>query len=127
MGLMEERTAKNDMLTVQVALNYGSRREIVRAAQRLASEVAAGRLDPDVIDEALLSGALDTAGIVDPDLVIRTSGEQRVSNFLLWQAAYAEFAFVEECWPDFTAERFAEVLKSYGRRERRFGAVASGG
>jgi undecaprenyl diphosphate synthase len=127
MGLMEERTANNDMLTVQVALNYGSRREIVRAAQRLASEVAAGRLDPDAIDEALLSGALDTAGIVDPDLVIRTSGEQRVSNFLLWQAAYAEFAFVEECWPDFTAERFAEVLKSYGRRERRFGAVASGG
>jgi len=127
MGQMEQRTRANDKLTVQVALNYGARKEIVAAARRLAAEVAAGRLDPEAIDEARISGALDTSGVPDPDLVIRTSGEQRVSNFLLWQAAYAEFAFVEECWPDFSAQRFAEVLLSYGRRERRFGAVASGG
>jgi len=126
MGLMEERTAGHDRLVVQVALNYGARREIMRAAQRLAAEAAEGRLDPQAIDEARLSGALDTAGVADPDLVIRTSGEVRVSNFLLWQAAYAEFAFVDECWPDFTAERLAEVVASFARRERRFGAVASG-
>jgi undecaprenyl diphosphate synthase len=127
MGQMEQRTRANDKLTVQVALNYGARKEIVMAARRLAAEVAGGRLDPEAIDEARISGALDTGGVPDPDLVIRTSGEQRVSNFLLWQAAYAEFAFVEECWPDFTAECFAGVLDSFGRRERRFGAVASGG
>ncbi len=127
MNQMEERTAGNRRLTVQVALNYGARREITRATQHLAAEAAAGRLDPDAIDEAAISGALDTGGIADPDLVIRTSGEQRVSNFLLWQAAYAEFAFVEECWPDFTAERFAETIASYGTRERRFGAIASQG
>jgi undecaprenyl diphosphate synthase len=127
MGLMEERTCANTKLTVQVALNYGARKEIVMAARRLAVEVAEGRLDPAEIDEARLGGALDTAGVPDPDLVIRTSGEQRVSNFLLWQAAYAEFAFVEECWPDFTAELFAGVLENYGSRERRFGAVASSG
>jgi undecaprenyl diphosphate synthase len=126
MGLMEQRTASHNRLVVQVALNYGARREIMRAARKLAAEAAEGRLDPEEIDEARLSGALDTAGVPDPDLVIRTSGEVRVSNFLLWQAAYAEFAFVEECWPDFTAERLAEVVAGFGRRERRFGAVASG-
>ena len=127
MGLMEARTAHNTRLTVQVALNYGSRKEIAMAARRMAAEVAEGRLQPDQIDEACLSGFLDTAGVPDPDLVIRTSGEQRVSNFLLWQAAYAEFVFVEECWPDFTAELFGQVLASFGKRERRFGAVAESG
>ena len=103
MAQMEARTADNTALTIQVALSYGSRTELVMAARRLAAEVAAGRLLPDDIDEAALSGALDTAGIPDPDLVIRTSGECRVSNFLLWQSAYAEYAFVDECLTDFTA------------------------
>jgi undecaprenyl diphosphate synthase len=125
MKQLEARTAGNTALTIQVALSYGSRTELVMAAQRLAAEVAAGRLAPDEIDEAALSGALDTAGIPDPDLVIRTSGEYRVSNFLLWQSAYAEYAFVDECWPDFTAERLTELVAAYGRRERRFGAVSA--
>jgi undecaprenyl diphosphate synthase len=125
MAQMEARTAGNTALTIQVALSYGSRTELVMAVQRLAGEVAAGRLAPGEIDEAALSGALDTAGLPDPDLVIRTSGEYRISNFLLWQSAYSEYAFVEECWPDFTAERLAELVAAYGRRERRFGAVST--
>jgi undecaprenyl diphosphate synthase len=127
MRQMEERTAANRRLLVQVALNYGARGELVRAARRLAAEAAAGRLDPAAIGEETVASALDTAGVPDPDLVIRTSGEMRISNFLLWQAAYAEFAFVEECWPDFTAERFAEVLAAFGRRKRRFGALSASG
>jgi len=127
MRQMEERTAGNDGLLLQVALNYGARREIVRALRQLASDAAAGRRAPDEIDEAAIGDALDTRGALDPDLVIRTSGEMRISNFLLWQAAYAEFAFVEECWPDFGAERFAEVLAEFGRRKRRFGAVSASG
>jgi len=127
MAQMEERTAANERLLVQVALNYGARGELVRAARRLAQEVEAGRMTADQIDADRLGAALDTGGVPDPDLVIRTSGEHRVSNFLLWQAAYAELAFVEECWPDFTAELFAKVLEGFGRRERRFGALASGG
>jgi undecaprenyl diphosphate synthase len=124
MAQMEKRTRMNDRLVLQIALNYGSRREIVRAAQRLAAEAVAGRLAADEIGEDDFSAALYTAGVADPDLVIRTSGEQRVSNFLLWQVAYAEFAFVEECWPDFTPELFAKVLDGYADRERRFGAIA---
>ena len=127
MGQMEARTAHNSRLLLQIALNYGARREIMRATRKLAADVAAGRLDPEAIDVEDISDALDTGGVPDPDLVIRTSGEQRVSNFLLWQAAYAEFAFVEECWPDFTPELFAQVVAGYGKRERRFGAVAAGG
>ena len=119
----EKRTAANDGLTLQVCVSYGSRAEITEATRRIAREVTAGRLDPEAIDETTISNSLMTAGIPDPDLVIRTSGELRVSNFLLWQAAYAEYAFIDECWPDFTAERFAEVLEAYGRRDRRFGAV----
>ena len=125
MAQTEERTAGNTKLTVQVALSYGGRNEIARAVQSLTVEVAAGRLDPGAIDEAAIGGALDTGGQIDPDLVIRTSGEMRVSNFLLWQAAYAEFAFVEECWPAFTRERFEAVLADYAGRERRFGKVAA--
>jgi undecaprenyl diphosphate synthase len=123
----EERTAGNGGLTVQVAVSYGGRAELVAAARRLAERVAEGRLAPEAIDEAALSGALDTAAMPDPDLVIRTSGEMRISNFLLWQAAYAEFAFVEECWPDFTAERFERILLDHARRERRFGKIAASG
>jgi len=121
----ERRTAANDGLHVQVALSYGSRAEIADAARRLAVAVAEGRLAPEDITEDSVTAALDTAGVADPDLVIRTSGEMRVSNFLLWQAAYAEFAFVPECWPDFTPERLEEVLADYARRERRFGRVAA--
>jgi len=124
MAQMEKRTRQNDQLVLQIALNYGSRREMVRAAQYLAAEAVAGRLTADEIGEDDFSAALYTAGVADPDLVIRTSGEQRVSNFLLWQVAYSEFAFVEECWPDFTPELFAEVLDGYRNRERRFGTIA---
>ncbi len=125
MRQMEERTRQNDGMLLQVALNYGARSEILRAVRRLAAEATEGRLDPAEIDETALSDGLFTAGAPDPDLVIRTSGEMRISNFLLWQAAYAEFAFVDECWPEFTAERFAEVLADFGRRKRRFGAVSA--
>ncbi len=127
MAQMEERTSQNDRLLLQIALNYGSRKELVLAARHLAAEVAAGRMAADEIGEADLSAALYTAGVPDPDLVIRTSGEQRISNFLLWQAAYAEFAFVDECWPEFTPELFARVLDGFGNRERRYGAVAASG
>ena len=127
MRQMEERTCGNDGLLLQVALNYGARGEILRAVRHIATEAAEGRMRPEEIDESDVSDALFTAGAPDPDLVIRTSGEMRISNFLLWQAAYAEFAFVDECWPDFTAEHFAEVLSAFGRRKRRFGAVSASG
>ncbi len=127
MAQMEERTSHNDRLLLQIALNYGSRKELVRAARHLAAEAAAGRVAADEIGEDDFAGALYTAGVPDPDLVIRTSGEQRVSNFLLWQAAYSEFAFVEECWPEFTPALFARVLDGFGRRERRFGTLAVDG
>jgi len=125
MAQTEARTAGNGGLHVQVALSYGSRAEMAGAMRRLAERVAAGELSPEDIDEAAITGALDTAGTPDPDLVIRTSGEMRISNFLLWQAAYAEFAFVRECWPDFTPELFAAVIEDYARRERRFGRVSA--
>lgn len=125
MTMVEERTAGNDRLTIQVAIDYGGRAEIAEAARAIAREVAAGRLDPDAVDESTLGAHLFTAGEPDPDLVIRTSGETRVSNFLLWQAAYAEYAFVPECWPDFTADRFAQTLAEAAGRDRRFGAIAA--
>ncbi|MEM9012158.1 MAG: isoprenyl transferase [Pseudomonadota bacterium] len=120
----EERTRENRRLTIQVAISYGARAEITDTVRRIAEEVAAGRLDPAAIDEATVTDTLWTAGIDDPDLVIRTSGEVRISNFLLWQAAYAEFAFVDECWPDFTAEQLRGLLHGFGQRERRYGAVS---
>ena len=123
MNMMEERTRGGTKLKLQIAVSYGSRAEMTRAMRILGEEVAAGTRRPDQIDEAAISAALYTGGVPDPDLVIRTSGELRVSNFLLWQAAYSEFAFLDECWPDFTAERLAAVVGSFGRRERRFGAI----
>jgi undecaprenyl diphosphate synthase len=117
----EAETAPNSRLNLTVALSYGARDEIVGAARRLAEAVRDGRLDPSQIDEARFAGALATRGIPDPDLVIRTSGEQRLSNFLLWQAAYAELVFLDVLWPDFAAEHFAAALAEYARRERRFG------
>lgn len=120
----ETLTRDNDRMTLVVAFNYGSRDELVRAARRLATEVAAGRLDPAAIDETALAARLDTADLPDPELVIRTSGETRISNFLLWQAAYAEFVFTPVLWPDFDRAAFEEALAEYGRRERRFGGLA---
>jgi undecaprenyl diphosphate synthase len=120
---LEAMTAGNTGLRLTVALNYGGRIEIVAAARRLARDVAAGLMSPDAIDETAFNGALWTDGLPDPDLVIRTSGEMRVSNFLTWQTAYSEFAFVDECWPDFTPEVFASTLDLYCTRDRRFGAV----
>ncbi|MFN3641919.1 MAG: polyprenyl diphosphate synthase [Gemmobacter sp.] len=122
---IEARTAGNTRLNLTVAINYGGRNELARAARRLARAAAAGEIDPEAIDEAALAGALDTAGLPEPDLVIRTSGETRVSNFLLWQAAYAEYEFTPTLWPDFSPEEFATILARYGGRERRFGGVAA--
>ena len=119
----ERLTADNDRVHLTIALNYGSRDEVARAIKRLAKDVAAGELDPETVDETTLTQFLDTRVLPDPDLVIRTSGEARISNFLLWQSAYAEYEFVDTLWPDFTRDRFAEVLGRFGHRERRFGAV----
>lgn len=123
MEWIEKRTEGNTRVNLTVAINYGGRNELVRAARKLAIEAAAGRLDPAALDDAALSAALDTHDMPDPDLVIRTSGETRVSNFLLWQAAYSEYEFTPVLWPDFTPEVFAEILSRYGTRERRFGGV----
>lgn len=122
----EEMTRDNRVMTLVVALSYGSRLEIVHAARRLAEEVAAGRLSPDAIDENTLSARLYTADIPDPDLIIRTSGEKRISNFLLWQAAYAELVFVDTLWPDFTKRDLEAAIEEFHRRERRFGATTAG-
>jgi undecaprenyl diphosphate synthase len=120
---VEAKTSVNTGLVLIVAFNYGGKAEIVDAARKLAREVAAGRLSPEAITEERLAGALYTAGLPDPDLIIRTSGEQRISNFLLWQAAYAEFVFVEENWPDFDEASFVRVLETFSRRDRRFGGI----
>jgi len=125
--LMEEietMTAHCTRLNLTVAINYGGRDEVARAMRRLARDVAEGRLDPETVTEQTLPRYLDTRVLPDPDLVIRTSGEARISNFLLWQSAYSEYEFVDTLWPDFTREIFAGLLKRYGARERRFGAVS---
>jgi len=116
-----ERTAGNERLTLVVALNYGSRTELCAAARTLAERVAAGKLDPAEIDQAMLAAELQTADLPDLDLLIRTSGEMRLSNFLLWQAAYAELVFLEALWPDFDKAAFSEALAHYAARQRRFG------
>lgn len=120
----EARTRANTRLIVIMALNYGSRREIVEAARRLALEAKAGTLDPLVIDETLFASRLGTAGVPDPDLLIRTSGEQRISNFLLWQLAYTELVFLPISWPDFAASHLRAAVLEYHKRERRYGASA---
>ncbi len=120
----ERRTAGNRRIQVLVALNYGGRQEIVRACRRIARAVAAGELEPEAVDEARFAQFLDTAGIPDPDLLIRTSGEQRISNFLLWQLAYTELVFLPVLWPEFGEEHLIEALLEYARRERRYGASA---
>ncbi len=123
MDELELLTSGNDRVHLTIALNYGGRDEVTRAAKRLAYEIETGKLSYKDVDAETLSRFLDTHVLPDPDLVIRTSGEARISNFLLWQSAYSEYEFIDTLWPDFTAEEFARVVGSYGARDRRFGAV----
>jgi undecaprenyl diphosphate synthase len=116
-----ERTAGNKRMTLAIALNYGARAELVQAARSLAARVEAGEIRSTDVDEAMVEASLDTAGLPPLDLLIRTSGEQRLSNFLLWQAAYAELLFVETLWPDFDGDALRAALGDYAGRERRFG------
>ena len=118
-------TRDNTRLDLVIAFNYGSRAEIAKAARRLAQRVAEGTIRPEDITPDALANALDTQGLPDPDLMIRTSGELRLSNFLLWQSAYTEFVFLEACWPDFGRELLQQAIDEFGRRERRFGRLAA--
>ena len=121
----EQRTAGNSRIFVNIAINYGSRAEIARAARQLAQAVRDGKLAAEAVDENAISRALMTADMPDPDLVIRTSGEQRLSNFMLWQSAYAELMFVDTLWPDFGKSHLEAALADFARRERRYGAVSA--
>ncbi len=123
---LEEATKNNGGLNFQIAINYGSRDEIVRAVRRLAKDVREEKISLSEIDEACIEGYLDTHDIPDPDLLIRTSGEQRLSNYLLWQLAYTEFYFTDVPWPDFTKEELMKAISEYNERERRFGGVKEG-
>lgn len=125
MAGIETRTAGLSRLNLTVAINYGGRDEISRAVKRIGAEVAAGRLDAATINDTLISTYLDTADLPDPDLVIRTSGETRTSNFLPWQSAYAEYEFTETLWPDFSPDELARIVARFGNRERRFGGAVS--
>ncbi len=123
MSELETLTQDNDLVHLTVAINYGGRDEVARATKRLAQDVADGRLSVDAIDQETLPKYLDTHVLPDPDLVIRTSGEARISNFLLWQSAYSEYEFIETLWPDFTKQIFANIVANFATRDRRFGAV----
>ena len=124
---VEAKTAANTGLVLVVAFNYGGRAEITDAVRRLAQDAVEGRIDPAAIDEAMVSRALYTFDVPDPDIIIRTSGEQRLSNFLLWQSAYAELVFVPENWPDFDESSFLRVLEAYSMRDRRYGGLGATG
>ncbi|MEG0942666.1 MAG: polyprenyl diphosphate synthase [Angelakisella sp.] len=118
---MQERTSQNPGIVVNIAFNYGARSELVHGIRALAQRCIDGTLSPDAIDEATVSGALYTAGQQDPDMIIRPSGEKRLSNFLLWQAAYTELLFMDVLWPDFSPKHLDEAIREYGQRDRRFG------
>ncbi|VAW16965.1 Undecaprenyl diphosphate synthase [hydrothermal vent metagenome] len=120
---VEKKTAHNTGLNLNVAFNYGGRSEVVEAAKKLAKLVLDGKLDANDIDEAVFSGALSTANMPDPDLMLRTGGEHRISNFLIWQSAYAELVFLDSYWPDFNEAKFIDALQKYSARQRRFGGV----
>ena len=120
---LEASTVNNGGLNFTIALNYGSRDELVRAARKMAADCVEGKLEPGKIDEAVFESYLDTHDIPDPDLLIRTSGEQRLSNYLLWQLAYSEFYFTDVPWPDFTKEELEKAIEEYNHRHRRFGGV----
>lgn len=119
----EASTADNRRLNLTVALSYGGRQEIIAAAQRLAQRVAENALDPAAINEKTFQAELETADLPDPDLIIRTSGEQRISNFLIWQSAYSELVFIDKLWPDFGERELSEAIQEYQSRERRYGAA----
>ncbi|MCJ8139649.1 polyprenyl diphosphate synthase [Falsirhodobacter halotolerans] len=123
MAGIERRTAHLTRLNLTVAINYGGRDEVTRAVRSLLAEAAAGRLEPEAITDAAISAALDTRDLPDPDLVIRTSGETRTSNFLPWQSAYAEYEFTPTLWPDFTPDELSRIVARFGNRDRRFGGV----
>ncbi len=120
---LEAASAKNDGLNLQIAINYGSRDEMTRAMRRMSEDVAAGKRKPEEITESVFEEYLDTAGIPDPDLLIRTSGELRLSNFLLWQLAYSEFYFTDVPWPDFHKEELERAIEAYNKRDRRVGGL----
>ncbi|SFK65094.1 isoprenyl transferase [Shimia haliotis] len=125
MDELEELTKDNEGVNLTIALNYGGRDEVARATRRLAQDVADGKLKPEDVGEETLPKYLDTRVLPDPDLVIRTSGEARISNFLLWQSAYSEYEFIDTLWPDFSRDVFSGLVQSYGTRDRRFGAVSA--
>ena len=120
---LEEASKKNDGLNLQIAINYGSRDEMIRAMQRMADDLLSGKVNKEDISEPVFENYLDTAGIPDPDLLIRTSGEQRLSNYLLWQLAYSEFYFTDVPWPDFGKEELEKAVEAYNKRDRRFGGL----
>ena len=120
---LEEYSQKYDEIYFQIALNYGSRDEIIRGIRKLAQDAADGKVKPEEIDEHVFDNYLDTAGIPDPDLMIRTSGELRLSNFLLWQMAYTEFYFTDVAWPDFDKAELVKAIEKYNQRDRRYGGV----
>ena len=120
---LESASAHNDGLNLQIAINYGSRDEITRAVRTLAEDVKEGKLMPEEVNEACIERYLDTHDIPDPDLLIRTSGEQRLSNYLLWQLAYTEFYFTDVPWPDFSKQELEKAIEQYNRRDRRYGGV----
>ncbi len=123
MAELEAETRENTLVHLTIALNYGGRDEVARAVKDLAHDVKQGKIEPSTVDEVTLTRYLDTNILPDPDLVIRTSGEARISNFLLWQSAYSEYEFIDTLWPDFTQDVFKECLMRYAGRDRRFGGV----